>query len=59
MKKIIINACAVTITLYNWWLPAKIWLPGAASSIRIITENKVPKTPANAAYIKYKVPISL
>jgi hypothetical protein len=25
MKKIIINACPVTSTLYNWWLPAKIW----------------------------------
>ena len=28
IKKIIINACPVTKTLYTWKLPFNIWLPG-------------------------------
>ena len=59
IKKIIMKACAVTITLYNCELPNKIWLPGCASSIRIKTDRAVPITPAKAPKIRYKVPISL
>jgi hypothetical protein len=59
MKKIIIKACAVTITLYNCEFPNKIWLPGCANSIRIKTDKTVPITPAKAPKMKYNVPISL
>ena len=59
MKKIIKNACAVMITLYNWWFPFKIWFPGCANSIRIINEKHVPRTPENAPNKRYNVPISL
>jgi hypothetical protein len=59
MKKIIINACAVTITLYNWWLPANIWFPGLANSCRIRIDIVVPITPESPPKIRYKVPISL
>ena len=54
-----INACAVIITLNNWWSPWSIWAPGADNSILIITEKAVPIIPAKAAKIKYNVPISL
>jgi hypothetical protein len=59
IKKIITNACAVTITLYSWVLPDKNWLPGFANSNRINIDNHKPKIPAKAPKIKYKVPISL
>lgn len=58
MKKIIKNACAVMITLYNWWLPFKICTPGEANSIRINTEKAVPNIPAKMAKIRYSVPMS-
>lgn len=48
IKKIIINACAVTTTLYNWWLPSRIWFPGCANSARIIIDKTVPITPEKA-----------
>ena len=35
IKNIIINACAVTMELYNWWFPNKIWLLGRFSSTLI------------------------
>ena len=54
-----INACAVIITLNNWWSPCKNWTPGEANSNLINTENPVPIIPANIANTKYKVPISL
>lgn len=47
-KKIIIKACAVTITLYSWEFPRRNWLPGWASSKRISIDNKVPTLPAYA-----------
>lgn len=58
-KKIMIKACAVTITLYNWWFPDKAWIPGEANSIRIHTDKVVPTTPDKVPKIIYKVPISL
>lgn len=59
MKNIIINACAVTITLYNCPSPARYVSPGNADSILIITLNAVPTIPLNAPNIIYNVPISL
>lgn len=59
IKKIITKACDVTKTLYNWWFPFKIPLPGTASSKRIKMDKTVPITPAKAPKIRYKVPISL
>jgi hypothetical protein len=59
IKKIIIIPWAVTITLYNWWLPDKIWLPGSESSQRISTDKNVPIIPATPPKIRYSVPISL
>ena len=59
IKKIITNACAVTITLYSWQLPFKMVLPGVASSQRINMDNPAPIIPDKAAKSKYKVPISL
>lgn len=47
-KKIMTNAWAVTITLYNWWSPAKNATPGADNSNRISTLNAVPTIPENA-----------
>jgi hypothetical protein len=52
MKKIIKKACAVTTTLYSWWLPKKNWLPGYANSNLINNDNAVPITPANVPKIK-------
>ena len=57
MKKIIINACAVTITLYNCSLHRKP--EGNESWIRIITLILVPIIPPQTPVIKYNVPISL
>ncbi len=59
IKNIITNAWPVTITLYSWLLPARIWLPGWASSILINTDKVVPATPERAPKSKYNVPISL
>lgn len=58
MKKIIKNAWAVMITLYNWWLPLSTCTPGEANSIRINTENAVPNIPEKIAKIRYSVPMS-
>lgn len=59
IKNIIINACAVTITLYNCPSPARNVCPGNDNSILIITLNAVPTIPLNAPNIIYNVPISL
>jgi hypothetical protein len=59
IKKIIINAWAVTITLYSWLLPAKTWNPGVPISNRINIDKTVPKTPAKEPKTKYNEPISL
>jgi len=57
MKKIIINAWAVIITLYIWsFFKNNV---GCLSSIRIIRLNLVPIIPAHTPKMKYKVPISL
>ena len=56
-KKIIRNACAVTIVLYSWSLPSKD--PGCPNSARISKLIEVPSSPAHAPKIKYKVPMSL
>lgn len=58
-KKIMIKACAVTITLYNWWFPKRKPLEGEESSKRIRTLSRVPQTPERAPKRKYSVPISL
>lgn len=50
IKKIITKACAVTITLYSWSSPIR--LPGALSSVRIISLKEVPRTLAQAPKIK-------
>jgi len=57
IKKIIIKAWAVTITLYVWSLP--INLPGWPNSRRIRTLKAVPTIAAQTAKIIYKVPMSL
>jgi hypothetical protein len=59
IKKIMINACAVTTTLNSWWLPKKKVLPGLDSSRRIRTLRSVPTTPERAPNKKYREPISL
>ena len=56
-KKIIRNAWAVTMVLYNWSLPRS--LPGCPSSVRIKTLMEVPNRPAHIPKTKYMVPISL
>jgi len=56
-KKIIRNAWAVTIVLYNWSLPKNE--PGCLSSIRINRLIAAPIIPAQTPKIKYRVPISL
>lgn len=56
-KKIITNACAVTIVLYNWSLPRNA--PGCLSSIRIRSLIPAPTMPAQTPRMKYRVPISL
>lgn len=57
MKKIIMNAWAVTITLKIWSSP--INEPGLPSSVRINILNDVPVIAAHAPKMKYKVPMSL
>lgn len=57
IKKIIIKACAVTITLYNWSLHNN--LPGWPNSSRIKILKLVPIIPDHTPTNKYKVPISL
>ena len=57
IKKIIIKACAVTITLYNCSLHKNP--EGNDSWIRIITLILVPIIPAQTPVIKYNVPMSL
>jgi len=57
IKKIMINACAVTTTLYTWSSPIK--LPACPNSIRIIILRPVPTIPDHMPANKYKVPISL
>jgi len=56
-KKIITNAWAVTIVLYNWSLPRNA--PGCLSSMRMRRLIPAPIIPAQMPRIKYKVPISL
>lgn len=56
-KKIIRNAWAVTIVLYNWSLPRRD--PGCPSSARIKSLIEVPRSPDHIPKMKYKVPISL
>ena len=57
IKKIIIKAWAVTITLKIWSFP--INAPGHPSSIRIRILNDVPIIPDHTPKIKYRVPMSL
>jgi len=52
IKKIIMNACAVTRTLYSWWLPRSNPLPGLESSSLIRILRAVPTTPAKAPKMK-------
>ena len=56
-KKIIRNACAVTIELYNWSLPRRA--PGWPNSARIKRLIDVPRRPDHIPNRKYNVPISL
>lgn len=49
-KKIIRNACAVTIVLYSWSLPRRA--PGCPSSARIRSLIEVPRRPAQIPKIK-------
>jgi hypothetical protein len=53
------KACAVTITLYSWWLPRRKAFDGEDNSRRIRTLRRVPHTPENAPNRKYKVLMSL
>jgi hypothetical protein len=57
MKKIMIKACAVTITLYIWSSPIKE--PGFPNSARINSLRDVPTIPDHAPKMKYNVPMSL
>jgi hypothetical protein len=59
MKNIIMNAWAVTITLYNWVLPNKSKFPGLINSQRIKIDNNRPAKPFRIPKIKYNIPISL
>jgi hypothetical protein len=52
IKNIITKAWAVTITLYNWWLPANTWNPGVPISKRIKIDKTVPITPDKAPKIR-------
>lgn len=56
-KKIIRNACAVTMVLYSWSLPSSD--PGCPNSARIRILIEDPERPAQIPSRKYKVPISL
>lgn len=57
IKKIMIKACAVTITLYVWSSP--INEPGCPNSRRIRILNAVPVKEAHAPNKKYIEPMSL
>ena len=57
IKKIMMKAWAVTITLYSCSFPKNP--EGYESWIRIMTLILVPIIPAQTPVIKYKVPISL
>lgn len=57
IKKIIINAWAVTITLYNWSSPIRG--PGCLNWRRIRILRPDPTIPDQTPAIKYRVPISL
>lgn len=57
MKKIMMNAWAVTKTLKIWSLPNKV--PGCVSSMRIRMLRQAPTRPDHAPNIRYRVPISL
>lgn len=57
MKKIMINAWAVTRTLKIWSLPNRE--PGWVSSIRIIMLRQAPIRPDHVPNSRYRVPISL
>jgi hypothetical protein len=57
MKKIMIKAWAVTITLYVWSSPMKA--PGCPSSRRIRRLKAVPTMADQAPKIRYRVPMSL
>jgi len=59
IKKIITNACPVTITLYKWWLLSKKLPFGCANVNLIYNDRAVPATPEIAPNIKYRVPISV
>lgn len=56
-KKIIINACAVTMTLYSWSSPNK--LPALPNSSRIRADKAVPKNADQIPNTKYREPMSL
>jgi len=56
-KKIMMNAWAVTITLYNWESINKE--PGRPSSNRMTDLRAVPIKAAQILKMKYSVPISL
>jgi len=58
IKKIIMNACAVMIVLYNCVSLAKICVPGDPNSILIKNDKHVPIMPLNIAKYKYNVPMS-
>ena len=56
-KKIITNAWAVTMTLYNWSSPKRV--PLTPNSRRMRALNAVPKNADQMPKRKYRVPISL
>lgn len=57
IKKIMMNACAVTSTLKIWSLPNRV--PGWVSSIRIRMLKQAPISPDQAPNSRYRVPMSL
>lgn len=57
IKKIIIKAWAVTITLYNW--SSIMNLPGWANSLRINILSLLPRRAPQPPKMKYIVPMSL
>ena len=59
IKKIITNACVVTIVLYNKRLPPKYLLPGWANYKRITADSAVTRTQHEPPNIKYKTTIYL
>ena len=56
-KKIMMNAWAVTITLYNWSSPNR--LPACPNSSRIKADSPVPRNADQMPNTKYRVPMSL